>query len=426
MGFTDLINRALTITYRYRALWIFGFLLALCGGTGGGSGGNFSGGSDDFSSFSGPTPDIDPALILAIVVAVLFVVLFLSLLSIIVVVITETALIAMVGKIEDEGSVTVREGFRLGTSKRAIRYFLVSLLIGVPVFFLVLLLIGIALSPLLLLLLDGEAAMIIGILSTIALALLMVFVIIFISIAVWPLRELAGRYAVLEQFGVRNSVGAAFGLIRRRLKDVLLSMLVLFLLGLAWGVISLLLFIVFVILAGIIGGIPALIAYLITQEPIVAAIAGGPLFLIFLILPLAFATGLYLIFQSALWTLIFRRLLALETQVETPPALQQPPLASATKANEPIEADDGFRSMPADDPSDRSQPDSPEVDPDWPAPTDDPESPTAARDEASTGGEMPADTKPEPSRTDDSLPGPEAAPPATDDDPDKPRSDTGV
>ena len=45
MHYTDLIQRAWKITWRYKVLWIFGILLALASGGGGsGGGGSSSGG----------------------------------------------------------------------------------------------------------------------------------------------------------------------------------------------------------------------------------------------------------------------------------------------------------------------------------------------------------------------------------------------
>ena len=45
MHYTDLIQRAWQITWRYKVLWIFGILLALASGGGGSGGGGGSSGS---------------------------------------------------------------------------------------------------------------------------------------------------------------------------------------------------------------------------------------------------------------------------------------------------------------------------------------------------------------------------------------------
>ncbi|NJN96774.1 MAG: hypothetical protein HC875_23020 [Anaerolineales bacterium] len=136
MNHTNILKRAFTITWRYRALWIFGFLLALCGG-GGNGGGNFnfpsSGGEGDFGDFEGlpsSVPEIDPNLIITLIVAFVCLILLISVVGVMVQYVTRTALIGMVRQVEDTAAATVRDGWRFGWSKRAWRIFLLNLLVG--------------------------------------------------------------------------------------------------------------------------------------------------------------------------------------------------------------------------------------------------------------------------------------------------------
>ena len=155
MNHIDLLKRAFKITWRYRALWVFGFFLALCGGGGGGGGGsnfNFSGNRSDFDGFGNipDVPPIDTSLIIALVIGLILFIIVLIVLSVIVQVVTRTALIGMVRQIVETEAVTITDGWHLGWSKEAWRLFLLGLVIGIPVAIVAIILILLAFSPLLL------------------------------------------------------------------------------------------------------------------------------------------------------------------------------------------------------------------------------------------------------------------------------------
>ncbi|RME96745.1 MAG: hypothetical protein D6768_21220, partial [Chloroflexi bacterium] len=137
MNHTDILKQAAAITWRYRALWLFGFLLALCGGSGGGGNFNFSMPGDSGSEFGGsPVPpelmNLDPGTIFAIVAAFICLILLLVLVGMVVQVVSRTALMGMVRQITLTEAVTVRDGWNFGWSRRAWRLFLVGLIIGIP------------------------------------------------------------------------------------------------------------------------------------------------------------------------------------------------------------------------------------------------------------------------------------------------------
>ncbi|MCB0164807.1 MAG: hypothetical protein KDI79_11310 [Anaerolineae bacterium] len=324
MNHTDIIKQALSITWRYRALWIFGFFLALCGGGGGGGGNgggnfNFNSGGGEFGSPGDipEMPNIDPNLLIAVVVGVICLVFLLIVVSIVVRAVTRAALIGMVQQITDTGAVTMTEGWRWGWSSRAWRVFLVSLVIGLPVFVVTIVLLLLAFSPLLLLLANDTAATVSAIMGTIGACLCVGLLLFLISLAIWPIQELAWRQTVLENKGVLASLGEAFNLTKRRLKDVFVLCLLLVGIGIGWIFVTLLVILpVAVIGALIIGGIPALLVYLFSNSWIGAAVAGGPLAILVLIIVTSFGTGLYLVFQSAIWTLTHLEL----TKSDSPPS----------------------------------------------------------------------------------------------------------
>jgi hypothetical protein len=312
LSHTDILKQAFRITWRYRPLWLFGFLLALCGGGGGGGGGNFNfsgrGGEGDFGNLPN-MPEIDPNLIIAVVVGFICLILLLAVVGVVVQQVTRTALFGMVRQIKDTEAVTVRDGWRFRWSNRAWRIFLLSLLIGIPATILTIGLILLAFSPLLLLFLDNTTATVLSIILTVFACIFVFILLIIVGVIIAPIQELAWRRIALDQRGVIDGLREAVTLIRQRLKDVAIIWLLMFGVGLIWGIIALIVVLpVSLIAAALLGGIPAGLVYLISQSGWGAAIAGVPLALLALILVSSAANGLYLIYQSAVWTLTYLEL----------------------------------------------------------------------------------------------------------------------
>ena len=314
MNHTQLLKQAFHITWRYRPLWLFGFLLALCsGGSGGNS--NFnppsdSTGFEDILPNSGPMPEIDPGTVIGIIIAVFCLVLILALIGVVVSTVSRTALLGMVRQITRTEAVTVGDGFRFGWSKEAWRLFLVGLVIGIPVFIITLVLILLAMSPLLLLLINDSAGAIAGgVVLTIIAVLLMIVILMIIGAIVAPIQEISWRRAVLDGQGVIASVGDSFGIIRRNLKDVIIVVLLMMGVGLLWVFVFLLTVLPLSLLAAVVlGGLPAGLVYLISNSWLGAAVAGIPLAIIAMVLVISFGTGLFYVYQSTFWTLAYLEL----------------------------------------------------------------------------------------------------------------------
>ncbi|MBI3243876.1 MAG: hypothetical protein HYZ49_16455 [Chloroflexi bacterium] len=325
MDHFKILKRAFSITLDYRALWVFGILLAL---TTAGSGGGSNGGGGDGGGFNGPStggwPDISPQVISALIIAgiaLLLVVLVLAVVGAVVRYVSETSLIRMVDQHEGAGEkLGVRQGFRLGWSRPALRIFLMDLLLGVSVTVVFLLLLLISATPLLVWLTDSVPARVLGTVLTAGLAMLVIFAGIAVSIVLSLLLQFFRRAVVLENLGVMAGMRRGLQLVRQRLGDVIVMGLILFGLGLAWVIVTIPLVIVLLIAAVVLGGLPALlvgmIVSLFTEGPtpwIVAAIVGAPIFFLVIGAPLLFLNGLTETFQSSAWTLTYRELLALES-----------------------------------------------------------------------------------------------------------------
>lgn len=340
MKHTDIIKQAWFIVWRYRALWVFGFLLALCGGGGGGGGGNFGSGGN----FSGPTggsdggdfgdipsiPEIDPQLIMAGVVGLVCLVILLAVIGVVVRAVTRTALIRMVHQVNLNQTITVAEGWRLGWSAAAWRLFLVGLVIGIPVAIISIVLLALGLSPLLLLITEEPALMIIGIMITVFAVIFIILVLFAVGVVIGPLTELAWRRTVLEELGVIESVTSTFNLVKRRFKDVFIMWLLMLAIGLGWAIVALIIVFISFLIALLVGGLPALLVYFISGSQIGAAIAGVPLALLVIILVNSFSSGIYLAFHSAVWTLAYLdlRLIPAPVPPEVPGDIPSPPVAS--------------------------------------------------------------------------------------------------
>lgn len=357
MNHTELLKRAFHISWRYRPLWLFGFLLALCSGGGGGGGNsNFSFPADDRTIEKmlpypgGSLPQPDPNTIIGVVIALACLVLILVPVGMIINAVSRTSLLGMVRQITQTEAITVRDGFQFGWSQRAWRLFLVQLVIGIPVAIVAIILIIVALSPLLMLLINNDAPSVVGVIfATILFVLLLILIMIVIGTIVYPVQEISYRRTVLDEQGVIASVSDSFRIIRRNLKDVIIVVLLTVGLGFAWFFVSLLVVLPAALLAAaILGGIPAAIVYLISQSWLGTAIASIPLALLALVLVSSFGAGLYHVYQSTFWTLAYLELKKPE-DVDLPAAEPEDVDLPAAK---PVRTDEDFAPphLPADTP----------------------------------------------------------------------------
>lgn len=342
MDHLRVLKRAWDITWRYRALWVFGAIFAL--GTGGGGGGG-GGGSrygirgEDFSPERwrdlGLSWDVPPHLVSTVIGigvgliclgAIVFVALMVARY------VAEVALIRMVDENESTGRRrTVREGFRLGWSRVAFRLFLLDLVVNVPLVaaFIVLFLLG--LSPLLLWATESRAAALVGVVASVGLILLLILFAIVVGLVVSLLMRFFRRACVLEGIGVAESIRRGYAMARRQIRDVFIMALLMFGLGIAYAIVTIPLGVLVVIVAGVVGALPgALVGWLASLAVggatpwIVGAGIGIPIFILAVAVPILFVGSLAEVYRSTAWTLTYRELRALEgseLEVTEPPQL---------------------------------------------------------------------------------------------------------
>lgn len=349
MDHMKVLKRAWDTTWRYRALWVFGIIVALTTAQGG-RGPQYSFNGEDFSpggEFYLPeiSPEVASALI-AIGVALACVIVILIIAATIARYVAETALIRMVDDYEETGEKrNVRQGFRMGWSRTAFRLFLIKLLIGLPVAVAFILLFALAAAPLLLWVTENRVAGVIGTVAAIGLFFLILFLAIVVGAVLSLLRRFFWRACALEESGVIESIRQGFGVVRQHLKDVVVMWLIMVGVSIGWTIaliaVTIVLFpviILLIIVGGVLGGLPALLvgglASLFFEGAvpwILAGVIGIPIFILVVAVPWLFLGGLIEVFKSSVWTLTYRELRALEsleTEREPLPEMDAPDLNS--------------------------------------------------------------------------------------------------
>lgn len=324
MDHLKILKRAWTVTWRHRALWLFGFLFALAGGgsrLGGGppsgrgpsgqgpGGGGPGGGGPPPLPYTLPNIPWDTVLIVASIVVAIA--LLLVVIMTIVRYVAETAMIAGVDEIEGTGEkLTVRHGFRLGWSRQALRLFLTNLVITVLLAAVAIVLLALAASPSLLWLTHVEALGIAGTIITVGLVLPLILFIIATALAVSVVMPYIQRRVVLGKQGVRASIRQGLTLVRATLLDTGLMWLLLIGVRIVEAVAMIPVMIILAALAIAIGAVPAGLVFLFSHAWIATILVGVALFLIAFIPPMTFVRGLFEVYVSTTWTLAYREVMA--------------------------------------------------------------------------------------------------------------------
>ena len=343
MDHIKVLKRAWETTWRYRALWIFGIILALTTGGRSWSAARGDGGRGfQYNLDRGDIPEIPPqvmSILIAVGIGLACAVVILIIAATIARYVAETALIRMVDDHEETGEQrSVRQGFRMGWSRTAFRLFLIKLLIGLPTALAFVLLFALALAPLLLWITKRTAVGVIGTVATIGLFFPILFLAIVVGVVLSLLIKFFWRACALEELGVIESIRQGFSVVRRHWKDVLIMWLIMVGVSIGWVIamiaMTIVLFpaiILLIIVGGVLGGLPALLVgglaslfFEGTVPWILAAVVGLPIFIMVVAVPWLFLGGLMEVFKSSVWTLTYRELRALESMEPEPSQLPEP------------------------------------------------------------------------------------------------------
>ena len=322
------LKRAFDTTWNYKALWVFGILVALTAG-----GGGFNGSRNFGTQFRGngngniPFPhggghfDFPPqafAVLFIILLAVIVLAVLFWIVATVARYVADNSLIQMVNEHEETGTKhTVGEGFRLGWSRPAWRLFLIDLVVGIPIAVVFISLFLLAAAPLVLWVTRSTALGVVGTIAAIGAFSFVILLLVIVAVLVGLLRHFFHRACVLEGLGVFDSLRRGFEVVRQHLGDVAIMWLIMVGVGLAWMVVLIPVMLLLVLVGALMGGIPALavgafVHLLFSSEAapwILGALAGLPIFMLVVGLPSLFLGGLFETFKSTTWTLTYRELL---------------------------------------------------------------------------------------------------------------------
>ena len=256
--------------------------------------------------------------------------------------VAETAVIRMVDEAAQTGKhLSLREGLRKGLSLRAWRLFLLDLAVGVLVILAFIVVLGLAAVPVLWAIGSHEAILItagVGAFGLLVLAMYLAFAAnVILSLVMQPIR----RACVLEDQGLLASIRLGITLTKRHLMDVGVLWLVWISIQALWVPLSIMILILIspvfllTVLAGVVVGIvPASLvasfSYLFVggiTPWIMGALVGTPLLFVVTVSPMLFVSGLVEILKSTIWTLAYRDMKAMESPVQVP--VSQSPLVAA-------------------------------------------------------------------------------------------------
>lgn len=254
----------------------------------------------------------------------------------------DTALIRMVNSHQATGEQqTVRGGLRLGWSRSAWRLYFIELTINLVTIAASLFLLALVFSPLPLWIQGSESTVIAGAVLTAAVFFLAIFVVILVAAFVSLVKLFSRRACAIENLGVTASIYRGYTLVRRNLKRIISLGIVMLAVNAIWPAVIGIALLVLLSLGILVGGLPALAVNWLAGAAAAgnglltaAIVVGVVLLLLLLAAPLAWLGGMRQVFLSSMWTLAYSELCEMDRLAQvTPPRHQdEPGLATAPPA----------------------------------------------------------------------------------------------
>jgi len=319
MDFGGILKRSWEITWRYKILWLFGLLAGGSGSGGGGfnTTGNYSFDENDFGGmdFAGLEEVgrwLEQNVVLLIGLAVVLVIVAIAL--IVISIAAKGGLIHLANEAEDRRPLKARDGWSVGFANWG-RLFLIGLVLGLPLMIVLVIFSVVAIVPIVMGMSGGG-----GDTAGLAVAgfcgafVIGMGVMLVLALIIGVLDALAARHAVIGGERAMRSIALAWAELRSRFKDIALMWLVMFGVGIAYGIV--------VGVVAMVAGVAIAFAFLGGAWP-VALFLGFMLFLVMLA-----PTAIYSAFHSVAWTLFYRRLTGREAPM--PPVRQAYPASGDT------------------------------------------------------------------------------------------------
>jgi hypothetical protein len=334
MNHIQILKRSWNILWSYRALWVFGIIMALTGGAyQSNAARNYNSGQNSNRPFRiTPPAEMQPELDrfgrwiaslthvslntwIAIGIALLCLILILIVITRIANYVSRVALIRMVASYEETGEkATWRQGLRFGWSRAAWRLFLIDLSIFLPIALAFILVIACMALPFLAASDPIHHPPVPAIVAAVGVTFIMIFVAIILFIALSIIMNFIQRTCVLEDTGVFDSIRRGWGLVKDNFIDILLMWLIIIGVRIAYLVVMIPVVFLLLGISALLGGGLGFLMYLLLAGSstisaiITAVIVGLALFLLIFVPPLAFLGGLRETFISTDWTLTYRAL----------------------------------------------------------------------------------------------------------------------
>lgn len=295
MDYGYVLRRAWETTWRWKVLWIFGFLAGLARAT---SGGNPSYAFDG-SDFGGATGFEIPPEVAGVAACVGCLAVIVAIAIWVVSVIARGALIAGVDQVEEDGTTGFGEAWRAG-AKHFWRLLGISLLVAIPMIILIIILAlttGVAVFGALSAESDGGLAAAIG--SAVVCGGAFCCVLFILAIVLGQIRVYAERAAILDDMSWTDAVKQGWTVLKENLGPTAVLWIIFFFIGMALAML------IFAIFMATFIPFVALITNVDTGAWIAATVCCGG---IFAVIVGALFSAIVETFSSATWTLTYREL----------------------------------------------------------------------------------------------------------------------
>jgi hypothetical protein len=308
MDYGKVLSRAWEITWRWKVLWILGFLSALGQGGGGSGGSSYSGDGNGWGTFH----DVRiPPEVIGLIAGGLCVLLIIAIAIWVISIIARGGLIAGVQQVEEEESTTLGSAWRAGASRfwtlagiaiLAAIPFIILLVAGIIVLAVIFVSSGFALD-------SFEAGGAMGILFGILCGGVFCCGMIILGIVLNQIRIYAERAAILEGLGWIEAFKRGWEVLKANLGPTIVFWVIFFVIGFA---------LVVLVIGLVMLSVVPFIAIIASTDPgawLIAPICCGGLlaFIVFALIGAIVET-----FTSATWTLAYREMTGLAQPVAEP------------------------------------------------------------------------------------------------------------
>lgn len=330
-----ILTRSLDLAWRYRVLWVFGFIMGLTGGSAGNAGNfyNYSFNRSDFTNRPGSQtppfvlPQIPPPVIAVLVAGIACLSIIYLVLMLYFRFVARGSMVCIVRDVEKENVPTLRSAWREG-HKYYVRLLGLGFLFYLPFMIITLVVLIAAILPFVGVIVafargtgstqfsnSDFARLISGILISVALFCCSVLCLSLIRLVLHPVYEFSVRAIVLEESKVFEGIVRGYRRLKSKLGSIALLYVMLMGARIGWSLVTGVLAIPFIIiLVAIATGGSAV--FPIGAVVVLALVVAVPFFLLF-----AFIEGLFQVFESNAWTEAYLALQRLA--ITSPPTIQQ-------------------------------------------------------------------------------------------------------